>query len=142
MTSGCAWIDQLSARNHLNRGVKAYSSKNYEEAIEHFEQAIEGDPELTRARLYLAISYRAQYIPQGTSPDNIAIANRSINGFEEVLSRSSRETPEGQADRATALANLAGLYSGMGNQDEAKEWYRKRLEEEPNNRSPCTGLQP
>ena len=133
--SNCGWLDQLSARNQLNRGVQAYTSKKYDEAIEHFEQSIEKDPNLTRSYLYLATAYRAQYVPQGTSPENMERATNAIKTFEEVLRRSPTDE-----DRATAMANLAGIYNGMGDYDAAKEWYLKRLEFEPDNPVPKYGI--
>ena len=133
--SNCGWWDGLSARNELNMGVKAYTGKQYNEAIEHFELSIEKDPDLTRSYLYLAISYRAQYIPQGTSPENLERANKAIATFEEVLERDPTD-----GDQATAMANLAGLYSGMGNFDKAREWYGKRMEFEPDNPEPLYGI--
>ena len=39
--SGC---NQLEARDQLNKGVDAYKSAHYEEAIEHFQKATELDP--------------------------------------------------------------------------------------------------
>ena len=136
MMTGCAWLDQLSARNQLNRGVQAYTNKQYDEAIEHFEAAIEGDSELIDAWLYMAISYRAQYVPQGTSPENVQHGRLAIETFEEVL----RMAPDDPMRRATAMANLAGIYSGMNDIGMAKEWYHKRLDEEPNNPEPMYGI--
>ena len=133
--SSCGWIDQLSARNELNLGVQAYTSKKYDEAIEHFQESIEKDPDLVRSYVYLAIAYRAQYIPQGTSPENMDRAQKAIATFQEVLNRSP-----GESDRATAMANLAGIYNGMGDYEMAKEWYRRRLEVEPNNPVPMYGI--
>ncbi len=133
--SSCGWIDDLSARNELNRGVTAYTSKRYDEAIEHFQESIEKDPDLVRSYLYLAIAYRAQYIPQGTSPDNMNRARNAIATFEEVIERATDPV-----DQTTAMANLAGIYNGMGDYEMAKEWYRKRLELEPNNPVPMYGI--
>ena len=133
--SNCGWIDQLTARNELNRGIQAYTSKKYDEAIEHFQESIEKDPELIRSYLYLAIAYRAQYIPQGTSPENMDLARKAISTFEEVINRA-----EDQVDQTTAMANLAGIYSGMGDYEMAKEWYRKLLEVQPNNPEPMYGI--
>src|SRR5208282_3627607 len=39
--NGCS---QLEARDQLNKGVDAYKSAHYEEAIEHFQKATELDP--------------------------------------------------------------------------------------------------
>ena len=140
VASNCSIIDQLAARDSLNRGVGDYTNKRYNEAIGHFEESIARDPELVRSYLYMAIAYRAQYIPQGTSPDNLDFANKSIENFQEVLSKANAETEDGKMDRATAMANLAGLYSGMGDYDRAKEWYNNRLEEEPDNPVPMYGI--
>ena len=133
--SSCGWLDSLSARNELNQGVAAYTSKKYDEAIEHFQESIEKDPDLVRSYLYLAIAYRAQYIPQGTSPANMDRARNAITTFEQVIDKATDPV-----DQTTAMANLSGLYSGMGDYDMAKEWYRKRLEGEPDNPGPMYGI--
>ena len=140
VASSCTMIDQLAARDQLNQGVGAYSNKRYNEAIAYFEESVARDPALTRAYLYMAISYRAQYIPQGTNPENLGLAQKAIENFEEVLERADVETEDGKVDRATAMANLAGLYSGMGDYDRAKEWYNRRLEVEPDNPEPMYGI--
>ncbi|MEE8349538.1 MAG: tetratricopeptide repeat protein [Acidobacteriota bacterium] len=140
VASNCSIIDQLSARDQLNRGVGAYTNKQFDEAIEYFEESISKDPDLVRSYLYMAIAYRAQYVPQGTSPDNLVIAEKSIDNFTEVLDRADPATEEGKLDRATAMANLAGLYSGMGDTDQAKQWYNNRLKEEPDNPEPMYGI--
>ena len=140
VASNCTMIDQLAARDELNQGVGAYTNKRFNEAIAHFEESVARDPELVRSYLYMAISYRAQYVPQGTSPENLDFANKAIENFQEVLSRADTETDDGKLDRSTAMANLAGLYSGMGDYDLAKEWYNNRLEVEPDNPVPLYGI--
>ena len=64
---GC---EKLKARDQLNKGVQSYKNARYEEAIEHFKNAVQLDPSLTNARLYLATAYAQQYIPGADSPDN------------------------------------------------------------------------
>jgi tetratricopeptide (TPR) repeat protein len=49
--SGC---NRLQARDQLNKGVEAYKSSHYEEAIDHFQKATELDPSLPTAKSYLA----------------------------------------------------------------------------------------
>jgi len=66
-TAGC---DKLRARDQLNKGVQAYKSAKYEEAIGHFQQAVSLDPSLLNARLYLATAFAQQYIPGADTPDN------------------------------------------------------------------------
>jgi len=48
--SGC---DQLKARDQLNKGVEAYKSAHYEEAIGHFQNATQLT-QLPMAKTYLA----------------------------------------------------------------------------------------
>ena len=54
LVTGC---QRLKARDQLNKGVQAYKSAKYEEAINHFQQAVNYDPSLPMAHLYLATAY-------------------------------------------------------------------------------------
>ena len=65
--TGCS---KLKARDQLNKGVQSYKNAKYEEAIEHFKNAVALDPSLINARLYLATAYAQQYIPGADSPEN------------------------------------------------------------------------
>ena len=136
VVSGCTMIQQLKARDALNRGVQAFTAQQYDESIEHFRSAVDSDPGLTAARLYLATAYRAQFVPQATSVENLAKAQMAIESFVDVIDKAS----EDKVAVATAMANLAGIYSGMGEYDKAKEWYRKRVELEPENPDPLYGI--
>src|SRR5215472_10436476 len=93
---GCA---KLRARDQLNKGVAAYRQAQFQAAIEHFKQAVNLDPGLLNARLYLATAMRQLYVPGGDSPDNIKAAKQSIAAFEDVLKVDSNNT--------TALATIA-----------------------------------
>ena len=135
VASGCTMLEQLKARDQLNKGVNAYTAKHYDDAIGFFQQAIAQDPDLIEAYLYLAAAQRAQFIPQGTSRENLQRARDSIKTFEEVLKRTSDTTHQ-----STVMANLAGIYSGMSRHDEAKNWYRKRIDVEPDNPEPLYGI--
>ncbi len=78
-TVGCS---KLRARDQLNKGVQAYKNAKYEDAIEHFKNAVELDPTLINARLYLATAYAQQYIPGADSPDNNRFAEQAIDVFQ------------------------------------------------------------
>ncbi|MGB9085440.1 MAG: tetratricopeptide repeat protein, partial [Terriglobales bacterium] len=56
-STGCA---KLQARDHLNKGVQAYKQAKYEEAIDHFQRAVNLDPTYPMTRLYLATAYAQQ----------------------------------------------------------------------------------
>src|SRR6476659_11135007 len=80
-TTGCA---KLRARDQLNKGVQAYKNAKYEEAITHFQQAVELDPTLLNGRLYLATAYAQQYIPGADTEDNNRMAEQAIDQFKKV----------------------------------------------------------
>ncbi len=129
---GCTMIERLQARDHLNKGVAAFTAKRHKEAVDHFKTAIELDPLLTDAVVYLATAYRAQYIPGLETMDNLAMARRSIGTFEKVL--------ESDPTNSTCLASIAGIFSQLGDYDKAKRWYNRRVELEPNNPDPLYGI--
>ena len=71
--SGCK---QLEARDQLNKGVDAYKSAHYEEAIGHFQRATELDPKLPMAKTYLATALGAERRSRPDHAGNIKTAIR------------------------------------------------------------------
>ncbi|HMC30376.1 MAG TPA: hypothetical protein VKL99_06035, partial [Candidatus Angelobacter sp.] len=67
-TVGC---NKLRARDQLNKGVQAYKGANYEQAIEHFKNAINLDSDLKVAKMYLATVYAQQYVAGVETPENL-----------------------------------------------------------------------
>jgi len=122
---GCT---KLRARDQLNKGVQAYKNAKYEEAINHFEQAVTLDPTLLNARLYLATAFAQQYIPGADAPDNNRMAERAIEQYKEVLQRDPRNV--------NSVKGIAYLYLQMKQFDKAKEYYRKATELDPNDPEP------
>jgi tetratricopeptide (TPR) repeat protein len=123
-TAGCS---KLRARDQLNKGVQAYKNTHYEEAIGHFQQAVELDPSLTNARLYLATALANQYIPGADNPENTKVAEQAIDVFKKVL---DLNPPREQ--KVTSLKGIASLYFNMKKLDDAKEYHRKVIELDPN----------
>ena len=118
---GCSkQVNFLKARNELNKGVQAFSAANYATAAERFEAALEFDPELTDAKAYQAYSYMMQYVPGAESPENRKMAQRAIDGFQEVL--------EMDAENELAVKSMASLYFNMKEFGQAKEWHRKAID--------------
>ncbi|HEX7893820.1 MAG TPA: hypothetical protein VF447_06490, partial [Terriglobales bacterium] len=77
--TGC---NKLRARDQLNKGVAAYRNARYEQAIDHFKQAVALDDGLKNAKLYLATAYAQQYRPGVDSPDNIQNADAAIEQYK------------------------------------------------------------
>src|SRR5580698_8092220 len=88
---GC---DKLRARDQLNKGVKSYKDSHYEQAIDHFQQAVHLDPNLINARMYLATAFVSQYIPGVDSPENLRTAQQAIDEYQRVL-----DTPSAARDQ-------------------------------------------
>ena len=128
VAGGCNALKALKARDQLHKGVDSYSNGKFQDAIEHFKSAIQLDPSLVNARLYLATAYAQQYVPGGDSPENIKTGQQAISAFENVLSLDSKNT--------TALASIGQIYYNMKNFDKAKEFQRKRIQFEANNPEP------
>lgn len=119
VASSCQFKAKLEAREHLNQGVQAYSAKKYDEAVEEFKAAVELDPELIDAYLYLATAYRIQFVPLAPSPENLRRGQQAIATFEQVLGMDPKNT--------TAMANIADIYRNMNEPEKAKEWYRNLM---------------
>ncbi|HLW51201.1 MAG TPA: tetratricopeptide repeat protein, partial [Candidatus Angelobacter sp.] len=79
---GC---DKLRARDQLNKGVESYKNNHYEQAIDHFQQAVQLDPSLINARMYLATAFVSQYIPGVDSPENLRTAQQAIDEYQRVI---------------------------------------------------------
>jgi tetratricopeptide (TPR) repeat protein len=118
--SGCS---QLQARDQLNKGVEAYKSAHYEEAIEHFQKATELDPKLPMAKTYLATALAQNVVPGMTTPDNLKTANQAISIFKEVLAE--------QPNDINSMKQIAGIYFSINDMDNAEEWQKKVLSVDP-----------
>ena len=125
---GC---NKLRARDQLNKGVEAYKNSHYEQAIDHFQQAVQLDPSLTNARMYLATAFVSQYIPGVDSPDNLRTAQQAIDEYQKVIdSNPARE------QKVNSAKGIAYLYLNMKKFDEAKKYYRMASDVDPNDPEP------
>jgi len=118
--SGC---DKLAARDQLNKGVEAYKSQRYEEAIGHFQKATQLDPTLPMAKSYLATALAQNVVPGLDTPDNLKTAQQAISIFQEVLDKDPNDV--------NSLKQIAGIYFSIKKFDEAKAWQKKVLAVDP-----------
>lgn len=125
MATGCS---KLKARDQLNKGVASFRAAQFQQAIKHFQNAIELDPTLLNARLYLATAYFQLYVPGGESEDNVKVGNQAIQAYEDVLKQDPGNTD--------AIASIAQIYYNMKEFEKAKEFQRRRIQAEPNNPEP------
>jgi tetratricopeptide (TPR) repeat protein len=120
--SGCS---QLKARDQLNKGVSAYRGGQYQTSVEHFKRAVEFDPELINARLYLATAYSIQYVPGADTDENLRMGELAIEEFENVLAT--------DPNNLNSIIGIAQLYFNMKRMDEAKEFRRRQISIAPSN---------
>jgi len=116
--------NKLQARDQLNKGVQSYKSAKYEEAIDHFQKAVSLDPGLINARLYLATAYAQQYIPGADTEDNNRMGQQAIDQYKAVLDRDPKNV--------NSVKGIAYLYLQMKKFEDAKQYYRKASELDPN----------
>jgi hypothetical protein len=116
---------KLQSRDQLNKGVQAFKSAQYPEAVEHFKTAVELDPSFPVARLYLATAYMQQYIPGAESPENNQMAQAALDQFMKVLEQSPKDK--------VAIASIASLYLNQKKWDDSQQWYEKLIAVDPNN---------
>ncbi len=119
--TGC---NRLKARDQLNKGVQAFKNARYEEATEHFQTAIELDPNYEAAKLYLATAYSYQVVPNLDTPENLKVAQKALDGFNAVLAKDPNDL--------TALKQVASIDRNIKKLDEAKEYEKKVIAIDPN----------
>lgn len=125
---GC---DKLKARDQLNKGVKAYKDNHPEQAIDNFQRAIQFDPALLNARMYLATTLVSQYIPGMDTPDNLRIAQQAIDEYQKVI-----EANPSKEQKKNSAKGIAYLYLNMKKWDDAKKFYRMASDQDPNDPEP------
>ena len=118
--TGC---ESLKARDQLNKGVQAFKNARYEEAVGHFQTAVNIDPGYEQAKLYLATAYSYQVVPNLDTPENLKTAQKALDGFQEVLRKDPKDL--------TALKQVASIDRNIKKLDEAKEYERKVIAIDP-----------
>jgi tetratricopeptide (TPR) repeat protein len=119
--TGCNF---LKSRDQLNKGIAAFKNAQYEQATNYFQTAAQLDPKNENAKLYLATTYASQVVPNLMTPENLAIAQHALDGFNEVLAK--------HPDDLTALKQIASIDRNIGKPDQAKADELKVIQVSPN----------
>jgi len=119
---------KLQARDNLMKGQNAFKNAHYDEAIKYFKTAMDLDPNLTMAELYLATAYSQQFIPGSQAPENMQMADNAVQAFDNILKREPTNT--------SAVAGLAFIYQNTYRFDKAHEMYVRQTQLDPNNPIP------
>ena len=103
--TGATGCSKLKARDQLVKGVQDFKAGHYETAIGHFQQSIALDPSYTPAKTYLATAYSYQVQPNNNTPANLAVAQKALDGFNEVLAKDPNDVD--------ALRQLASIHRNI-----------------------------
>ncbi len=126
------------SRELLNQGVQAYKSARYSEAAQIFQKIVESNPNDVTARLYLGTAFMSQYIPGAASPENLEVARRAEDAFQEVL----RLDPNNKTavDSVASLKyqeaqGTADLTEKLRKLDESTSWYVRAIAVDPQDKT-------
>jgi tetratricopeptide (TPR) repeat protein len=126
LSAGC---NKLKARDNLNKGVNAFKAGQYTAAADDFKTAIDLDPDLPSARLYLATAYMTQYVPGSEAPDNKRNADSALQQFQTALNSNLDDK-----NKLLAMQSLANLHYQMKDFAQAEEWNKKVIAADPKNK--------
>ena len=144
------YVDMLQAMRAFDKANKAYTAKEYEDAIEFYAEATENAPAdhaiiQTVLPFFTASSHHLLYKPSVTDdPDNEANLDAAVDGYQdtiEIVKARLADPLVQQADKDTigiyeryASEQLAGLYRDYLDDIEMAEHYFNRLiEMDPGN---------
>jgi tetratricopeptide (TPR) repeat protein len=108
-TVGCT---KLKARDQLVKGIDAFKSGKYEEAVDFFQKSVALNPTDATSQLYLATAYSYQVVPDLDTPENLAIAKKALDGFNAVLANNPNDLD--------ALRQVASIQRNIKQYDQAK----------------------
>jgi tetratricopeptide (TPR) repeat protein len=118
--TGCK---RLRANDQINKGVADFKNAKLESATNHFQNAVNIDPDYMNARIYLATTYSSQVVPNLDTPENKKFAQSALDGFQDVLQRDPQNL--------NALRQIATLKRNTGHPDEAKDYEKKVIALDP-----------
>lgn len=113
-----------AASANLVRGVDAFKAGHYDEATRDFQSAVDAEPAWHTARVYLGTALAYQVIPNLDMPENLAMANRALDQFNQLLASNPQDL--------VALRQVASIQRNIKRSDEALATYRKIIAIDPN----------
>jgi tetratricopeptide (TPR) repeat protein len=113
--------------DEVKRGVAEYKNARYEQAMRHFEKAVELDPGNINGHLYLATTYVNQYIPGVDTDDNTSVAERAIVQYQKVLDLNAKND-----QKVNSAKGIGYVYLNMKQWDESRKYYQIASDLDPN----------
>ncbi len=102
-SGGCVLINRVRAKNALNEGARAYRDGRFKDAEDKFREAYSLDESQKNAPLFIARAVQQQYKPGVGTPENIAIGERAVQAYQDILNKDP-----GNEDAYKAIVFLYG----------------------------------
>ena len=120
--SGCKKlsVSNLSANKHLREANKFYAQEKFRKASEEYEIALEKNPKLDVAYLYVGTCYSMLYKPGKETERNLEYSEKAV----KYLQMAEEAYPE---DDNVVIA-LGSIFDKIGNFEEAEKYFLKILE--------------
>ena len=123
-SGGCVLINRVRAKNALNEGARAYKDGRFPDAEAKFREAHELDPTQKNAPLFIARAVQQQYKPGVNTPENIAIGERAIQAYQDILTADPQNED--------AYKAIVFLYGQMKRDEKVNELLMQRASSGPN----------
>lgn len=108
----------------LDMGARAYRAARYEEAVQHFQNATNLDPQKSIAHLYLATAYAQQFIPGVETADNSHLAEAAVSEYQAILKIDQHSI--------NSLKGIAYIRLQQKRFEDAKAFYHRAIGEDQN----------
>jgi TolB-like protein/Tfp pilus assembly protein PilF len=137
-------LDPLSLIINKNVGTILYYAGEYDRSIEQYRKGIEWDPDFVRTHLYLGLAYEQKGMYGGAIVEYqkaVTLSNgntviKALLGHACAMSGKRaaaigilNELVQLQMQRYVPAFNLAIIYLGLGNKDQAFEWLERAYKE-------------
>jgi tetratricopeptide (TPR) repeat protein len=90
----------------LRVGIAAYKDSHYDEAIAHFQKAVDLDSGSINARMYLATACLSEFIPGVLTEENTAVAQRAVEQYQYVVNSDAAPEQKVNAAKGTGYIYL------------------------------------
>ena len=119
-SGGCTLVNRVRAKNALNEGARAYRDGRFKDAEDKFRDAYELDPSQKNAPLFIARAVQQQYKPGVNTPDNVAVGERAIAAYQDILNKDPQNED--------AYKAIVFLYGQMKRDDKVNEMLKARAD--------------
>lgn len=123
LTSGCAYLNQVIAKDSLNQGAIKYNQGAIKQAQAFFKSATERDPSNPMAQLYYGATLVSDY-KSLSDPERTQVATQAIDTYKKALGISKGNCKVDE----NARAYIAQIYEDLGNMDEWRNWRLQQAE--------------